>query len=151
MWNYTHILVHILFSGTIIGRKSIQLILKNMEELHQQPEPEKVESKPFEPAGGGTGKNTGMAVVAYILFFIPLLTEAKHDSFVMYHVKQGFVLFIAAVIANILLVLMPFLMLVGWALQIGVLILLVIGIMNALAGKEEPLPLIGQFADKAPF
>ncbi|MBP6855591.1 MAG: hypothetical protein KBC26_01280 [Candidatus Pacebacteria bacterium] len=32
-------------------------------------------------------KNIAMAIVAYILFFIPLLTDAKNDPFVKYHVK----------------------------------------------------------------
>ena len=41
-------------------------------------------------------KNAGMAIVAYLLFFIPLLTEARKDPFVRYHVKQGLVLFISA-------------------------------------------------------
>ncbi|GAF91940.1 unnamed protein product, partial [marine sediment metagenome] len=43
-------------------------------------------------------KNTGMAIVAYILFFIPLLTDAKNDPFVKYHVKQGLSLFLVAVV-----------------------------------------------------
>jgi len=40
-------------------------------------------------------KNTGMAVVAYFIFFLPLLTEAKKDPFVKYHVRQGLGLLIA--------------------------------------------------------
>lgn len=48
------------------------------------------------------GKNIGMAIVAYIIFFIPLLTEAKKDPFVKYHVKQGLVLFIAWIIVGML-------------------------------------------------
>ncbi len=39
-------------------------------------------------------KNTAMAAVAYLIFFLPLLTDAKNDQFVKYHVKQGLVFFI---------------------------------------------------------
>jgi len=92
--------------------------------------------------------NTGMAVIAYILFFVPLLTEDKNDPFVKYHVKQGLVLFIAA-IANMIFAMVP---LLGWMLapliSIGLLILVIVGIINAVNGVEKPLPVIGQYADK---
>ncbi len=95
----------------------------------------------------GKGKNTGMAVVAYILFFIPLLTDAKNDPFVKYHVKQGLVLFIAwFVVAAVSW--LPMVFLFSWVLHIGLFVLFILGIMNAIGGKETPLPLIGQFADK---
>jgi len=96
------------------------------------------------------GKNIGMAIVAYILFFIPLLTEAKNDPFVKYHVKQGLALFIAAFIAMIVSR-MPIIGWFSWLLNIGVLVLFIIGILNAVSGKEKPLPLIGQFASKFKF
>jgi len=34
-------------------------------------------------------KNTAMGIIAYIVFFVPLLTSSKNDPFVKYHVKQG--------------------------------------------------------------
>jgi uncharacterized membrane protein len=92
-------------------------------------------------------KNTGMAVVAYILFFVPLLTGAKNDSFVKYHVKQGLVLFLAWVVVSAV-------SMVIWMLSIlnlGLIVLLVLGILNAVHGKEEPLPLIGQYASHFKF
>ena len=100
-------------------------------------------------------KNTGMAIIAYILFFVPLLTDTKNDPFVKYHVKQGFVLFIAAMIVWIIdrfLLLIP---IIGWGLMylLGFFLigLFIIGIMNALGGKQKPLPLIGKFANKFNF
>lgn len=93
------------------------------------------------------GKNTGMAIIAYILFFIPLLTDAKHDPFIKYHVKQGLVLFIASFVLMAISWL-PMVFLFSWILHIGLFVLFIIGIMNAIGGKETPLPLIGQFADK---
>jgi uncharacterized membrane protein len=97
-------------------------------------------------------KNIGMAVVAYVIFFIPLLTNAKDDPFVKYHVKQGMVLFICSVIVWFIARVMP---VIGWVaspiLNIAILILLIIGIINAVNGEEKPLPLIGQFSSKLKF
>jgi len=97
-------------------------------------------------------KNTGMAVVAYIIFFIPLLTDAKNDPFVKYHVKQGLVLFICAVVVWLIVSIIPFL---GWIiaplLNIAILVLAIIGIINAVNGVEKPLPLIGSFASQFKF
>jgi len=39
-----------------------------------------------------------MAILAYILFFIPLLTDSKNDPYVKYHIKQGLVLFIGGIL-----------------------------------------------------
>lgn len=124
----------------------------------QNNEQQKVEAKPFEP---NHNKNVGMAIVAYILFFIPLLTDAKNDSFVKYHVKQGFVLFaIGALIWFVLSFIFggmvsifffsPFLILYP-LLQLGYVVLVVLGIVHAAQGKEEPLPLIGHLAEKITF
>jgi uncharacterized membrane protein len=96
-------------------------------------------------------KNTGMAIVAYVLFFIPLLTEAKNDPYVKYHVKQGLVLFISAVITGII----GYVPILGWILapllNIAILILFIIGVMNAVRGVEKPLPLIGSLASNFNF
>ncbi len=95
-------------------------------------------------------KNIGMAVVAYILFFIPLLTDAKNDPFVKYHVKQGLVLFIASFVVMVVSR-MPVIHMFSWAFNIAILIFFIVGILNALKGKEKPLPFIGHFADKFKF
>jgi len=95
--------------------------------------------------------NTGMAVLGYIIFFIPLLTEAKTDPFVKYHVRQGFILFIACVVSMIIGKIPVIGSIASWALDIGILVLLVIGILNALNAKETPLPFIGKYAEKFQF
>ena len=92
-------------------------------------------------------KNTGMAVVAYILFFVPLLTDAKNDAFVKFHVKQGLVLFIAWV-AIYILSMIPVLALLSLPLYIVMFVFWIMGIMNAVNGKTEKLPVIGQYADR---
>ncbi len=91
-------------------------------------------------------KRTGMAIVAYIVFFIPLLTDAKNDPFVKYHVKQGLVLFIGYVIESFIGE-VPFIgPIIYPLLAIFLFILFIIGIMNAINGREKPLPIIGDFA-----
>lgn len=101
---------------------------------------------------GASGKNTGMAAIAYIVFFIPLLTDAKNDPFVKYHVKQGLTLFISAVAVWLVVSVIPMLgLLVAPVLNIILLVLLVLGIVNAVKGVEKPLPIIGRFADNFKF
>jgi len=95
-------------------------------------------------------KNIGMAVVAYILFFIPLLTKDKDDPFVKYHVRQGFVLFLTGCIVAVISYIPP-MRWFSWLLNIGMLVLFIIGILNAVAGKEKQLPLIGKFSDNFKF
>ena len=105
------------------------------------------------PVVGG-GKNTTMAIIAYIIFFVPLLTgDAKKDPFVKYHVKQGLVLFLLAVLINVVGMIIPFYFWysISWILSLGVLVLLILGIVNAAGGKQEPLPVIGKFADVFKF
>ena len=97
-----------------------------------------------------SGKNIGMAIVAYILFFIPLLTDAKNDPFVKYHVKQGLVLFISGFVIMVVSW-MPIIRWFAWILNLGIFVLFIIGVINAATGKEKPLPLIGHFADKFNF
>ncbi len=96
-------------------------------------------------------ENTGMAIIAYIIFFIPLLTDAKNDPFCKYHVKQGLVLFISWIITCIF----SFVPIIGWFLApilgLCLLILLIIGIMNAAKGEQKALPIIGQYAEKFKF
>lgn len=113
------------------------------------------EQKTESPAPQVTSeKNTGMAVVAYIIFFVPLLTgDAKKDAFVNYHVKQGLALFLVALVLNIIGgVIMPFIwLMIGWLVSLGILGLMILGIMNAVNGKQVPLPAIGFIADYFKF
>jgi len=88
-------------------------------------------------------KNKGMAIVAYIIFFIPLLA-AKDSPFAMYHANQGLTLFLAAVAVNIVFTIIP---IIGWILlpfaNLAIVVLAILGIINAANGTTKPLPLIG--------
>ena len=89
-------------------------------------------------------KNKAMGLLAYILFFIPLLA-AKNSPFARYHANQGLVLFICGLISSLVWII-PIL---GWIiapiLSIVITVLAVIGIINALNGKAKKLPIIGKF------
>ncbi len=98
-------------------------------------------------------KNTSMAAIAYVLFFVPLLTDAKDDSFVKFHVKQGLLLLIIGIAISFLnvaiLYRIPFIgWLISFLLGIGLFVLWLLGLMNALNGKQEPVPLVGQYAEQ---
>jgi len=97
-------------------------------------------------------KNIGMAVIAYLIFFVPLLTDAKDDPFVKFHVKQGLTLFIAYLIAWAV-GMIPF---IGWfillpILNVALFILLIVGIIRAAQGEQKPLPIIGKYGESFKF
>jgi len=93
------------------------------------------------------------AVLSYfwILFLLPLVMK-KDSDFAVYHGKQGLVLFIFSLIIGVASNIPA----IGWFLiaPIGgvmTLILFIIGIMNALGGKKQPLPVIGKYAERFKF
>lgn len=92
-------------------------------------------------------KNKVMAMVAYIVFFIPMITQDRDDPFVKFHIKQGITLFVAWIAAGFIS-LVP---IIGWIiapfLSLLIFALIVIGIYRANKGEQKPLPLIGKYAD----
>jgi len=93
-------------------------------------------------------KNKTLAIVGYIipiLFFVPLISDGKNSPFAKFHANQQLVLLIAAVAVNIIGGVIPVL---GWfvILPLGCIFLLVVaimGIINAAKGEMKKLPLIG--------
>jgi len=114
----------------------------------EQKQEEKHEEK--KASSGDVEKNKAMAIVGYIipiLFFIPLLSDAKNSPFAKFHANQQLNLLIAAVVVNIVGTVIPFL---GWfiILPLGTIFLIVVaimGIINAAKGEMKELPLIGGF------
>ena len=88
----------------------------------------------------------GIAALAYVIFFLPLL--ATPDSkFGKYHANQGLLLLIFAITVNVVGGAIP---IIGWFLILPVgwlvtAVLFLIGFAGAIAGKQKPLPLIGNF------
>ncbi len=95
-------------------------------------------------------KNKAMGIVGYIipiLFFIPLISDAKNSPFAKFHANQQLNLLLAAVVVNIVGGVIPF---IGWfiILPLGAIFLLIVaimGIINASKGEMKELPLIGGF------
>lgn len=99
-----------------------------------------------------------MAVLAYfgILVLIPILA-AKESKFARFHANQGLILLITGVaysiFVQVVIKIVSFISyalagIVGIALGLAWLLLLVlaiIGIINAVKGEFKQLPLIGQF------
>jgi len=118
-----------------------------MEEQTQQ---NQTPAQPSAPQGGQSDadKNKAMAIVGYIipiLFFIPLVTDAKNSPFAKFHSNQQLVLLLAAIAVNVVGGIIPFL---GWFIilpfgSIALIILAIIGIINAAKGEMKKLPVIG--------
>ncbi len=85
-----------------------------------------------------------MAVLAYILFLIPLLAVSNRSEFLNHHVNQGLILFVFAVIGNIVsyVIPVPFLGLIFWIADI---FFVIYGIMQAANDQTGKLPIIGGF------
>lgn len=95
-------------------------------------------------------KNKGMAIVAWFIFFVPLLTDAKDSKFVRFHVNQSlnFVLasfaigIVSGILTGITLGLFALLLPIIW---IALLVFWIMGLMSAINGQMKRLPLIGNF------
>jgi len=88
-------------------------------------------------------ENKVMAVFAYlgILLLIPLLVSPAKDSpFVRFHVNQGLLLFIAAMISSLLSIIC-----IGLVLEIVCFVFMIMGIIHVINGQAVELPLIGKY------
>ena len=132
----------------------------------QPPIPEPVPTPP--PASQKASSNTGMAVLAYIgiLIVVPFFTDAKNDPFVKFHIKQGLVLIITWIAMSILSSMVSFALAAALSghffigtllaflfptIYLGLLIINIIGIVNAASGNQKDLPIIGKFAHNFNF
>lgn len=94
--------------------------------------------------------NKIMGILAYlgILVLIPIFA-AKESPFARFHANQGLLLLIANVAFSIIYYILMFISLtVGMIfgiLSIGILVLIIIGIINAAKGEMKELPIIGKY------
>lgn len=88
-------------------------------------------------------KNVAALSYLFILFLVPLLTKKK-SKFAQFHAKQGLILTICWFIASFTFILAPI-------AYLFCLILMIIGFMNVMSGKMEPLPVVGKLAEKFDF
>ena len=100
--------------------------------------------------------NKTQAILAYIFFFVPLLSGAhKTSPFVRYHTNQGIILVLTSVaysIASSILRSISYTISYSFGrtfssiLSFGnfaILALCVVGIINAVKGEKKPLPVVG--------
>lgn len=86
-----------------------------------------------------------LAAISYLgfLFLIPLVAS-KHSPLAQFHAKQGMVLFIVELVAAAVPV-------VGWALNVVLLVLAIYAAVQALQGRMWEIPVIGSWAKKINF
>jgi uncharacterized membrane protein len=117
------------------------MTLSTLQDDQQNTGGESAHTVTVDPADVNANKWIG--VLAYIIFFLPLLA-AKESRFAMYHANQGLVLLILTIACNIVLGIIP---IIGWILlplaNLGTLVLAILGIIQAANGQVKPLPLIG--------
>ena len=91
--------------------------------------------------------NTLMGILSYIgpLVFIPFVTS-KNDPFVKFHINQGLVVFSIEIALFIITLVMPFLYMIAQLVNLGALVLSILGIINVVQKKETPLPVVGSFS-----
>ena len=117
-------------------------------------------------------KNKTMAILSYLLFFVPLLTgDYKNSKYVKYHLNQGIVLWITAVCYSVISGILHSIIKVNgscgylWGYNIGnycrvtpwwvswplglvglvIGVVGIIGLINAINGKAKELPVIGKY------
>lgn len=105
----------------------------------------------FDPSDIENNKILSLFAYLGILFLIPLLA-APNSKFARFHTNQGLVLFLADIILSVVMSIFAFIPVVGWILVgivggiLGIifLVLMILGIVNAVTGKAKELPVIGK-------
>lgn len=82
----------------------------------------------------------------YILCLLPLLFKRK-SKFAQFHAKQGLLLFAVEILLGWFFA-VP---IIGWALGILVLLLALLGVVNALNGNFWEMPFLGRYAKRLKF
>ena len=105
-------------------------------------------------------QNKAMAILAYFIFFLPLLA-AKDSRFARYHANQGLIVLIGYIALYIVQAILTAILFAGMTyaslgalgivsllftlLYLGLLVLQILGIINAAQGKAKPVPILGGF------
>lgn len=98
-------------------------------------------------AGGFDAKT--IAIIAYLtligLVIAFLMNNEKKDPFASYHIKQS----LGLTVAGLALMIVGMVPILGWLISflgsIFLLVLWVIGLVNAINLKEKPVPLLGKY------
>jgi len=90
-----------------------------------------------------------IAVLLSVLGFVIALLAKRDDKYVMFYAKQSIILFLTAIVAQVITFLLAITIIGIIAVPIVWLIYLVIWIIalvNSVSGKEKETPLVGQYA-----
>ena len=83
-----------------------------------------------------------MGALAYLwILSVVMLLVKKDDPFVKFHARQGLILFLAGIVLS-------FIPVIGWILNLVILVFDIMGFVNAIGGKQVKLPLVGDLAEK---
>lgn len=83
--------------------------------------------------------------LGWIFWAVAFIIRNRDDQLSRHHLNQGFILAIIESITGLMTRFYGPLSTVGWTLNLGVLILTIMGIYRACKGSDEPLPIIGDF------
>lgn len=95
-------------------------------------------------------ENKLWAFLSYLWILSVIILLVKKDSpYAHYHAKQGSALFIISIITTFIDAFMPYAVIgfVLWIVQMGVWVLVIVGIINVLNGRKKPLPIIGAMVE----
>jgi uncharacterized membrane protein len=91
-----------------------------------------------------------LAAFLSIIGFIIALIAKKDNKYVMFYAKQSLVIFIFAIIIEIISQIFVFIPIIGnainWMLSLFVMILWLISWIYALSNEEKEVPVIGKYA-----
>ena len=117
--------------------------------------PEAPAAEPAAAAPGDVEEGKVFAILSYALsiiglpfFLIPLIM--RNNAFALYHAKQCLIIWLGGIVVGVLGSLLSFICIGLILLPIGGIILLVLtimGLINAVNGKAVPVPLIGKWGE----
>lgn len=94
-----------------------------------------------------TNKNSSMHVIAYITFIgliIAILSNKDKDELTSYHIRQS----LGIALTGVALWIFAVIPILGWIISfvgsIFLLVLWVMGLINALNNKKTPVPVLGE-------
>ena len=144
---------------------------KKFEESQDQPEavppsspppptppPPPPPSTPPAPAEGNSQEveeGKAFAILSYALsliglpfFLIPLIM--RNNDFSLYHAKQTMMIWLVGIAGAVVSGILSFIcvgVILGVVLAIGLLVLTIMGLINAAQGQQKPVPIIGQWGE----
>lgn len=131
-------------------------------ETPQAPPPPQVPPPPQQmapppPAASTEAEIADGKIFAFLAYFLGLigvvivLVAKKDNRFAVYHAKQALVMVIVGIASGVIAVIPILGWIVAFVVGIALFIFWIMGIINALNGKEQELPIIGKYAEKFNF